>query len=106
MARAYSETRCTVCGKHVSRNGLATTAHKGKHVKQGLMSDSRFDITTEGQAVAQETAASIRQLSQVMQAARAAYNAVPDTDPAWTGAYAAMTTAETEYREYVHPAGK
>ena len=123
MAHTYRSTRCEVCGKYVSNNGLATTAHKQKHVGQGLMSDNpvqiykygdgkyhtvprHFDITTEGQAVAQAAAAAIRQLYHAMQAARAAYDAVPETAPAWTDVYTAMTTAEQEYRDYVHPAGK
>jgi hypothetical protein len=41
---AYARRQCFLCGKSVSTNGLADTAHKRKHVREGrLVELERFD---------------------------------------------------------------
>lgn len=71
MARTtYPTDICRLCGKPVSTNGLATSSHNRKHVREGLMAERLlpatrkngstfperriFDITPAGQEIARQ----------------------------------------------------
>lgn len=41
MSKVYERDDCPLCGKRVSRHGLAQTAHKRKHCTEGLMYEYR-----------------------------------------------------------------
>jgi hypothetical protein len=41
VTRTYSTTKCYICGKVHSMNGLARTNHLRKHVREGILEEYR-----------------------------------------------------------------
>ena len=103
MARAYNVKPCTICGRLVSQNGLATSSHAKSHVRLGEMEMSRggrFTATEQGLAKAKETNADLKKLKAASLEAARAYNAVPEGSFAWSAAYDAVVEADSAYINY------
>jgi hypothetical protein len=43
MTRTYSTIKCYVCGKEHSMNGLARVNHLRKHVREGILEETRVE---------------------------------------------------------------
>jgi hypothetical protein len=41
MSRTYARDKCNICGKYISVNGLAQTSHLRKHVREGILIETR-----------------------------------------------------------------